>query len=274
MPAKRRRVTKRGRQAKRRKHWNLRARLLTLQQWLRPTLISLLVLVAMTGGWRSYQWLMQPTTLPIRSVTLAGELRYVAPEALQALLQSEVDQGFFSIDLAAIKHKVESLPWVYQASLRRIWPDRLQVTIEEQRPIARWGDEGLVNRYGDIFEVSADAVEMELPVIMGRRDRCKMLIKDFTRADALLYPLGLKLVSLSEDERGDQRLLLANGTRLALGRKHRQERLQRFVASYRNTLQPLIADVDRFDLRYPNGFAVKWKEGMLRTGTLASGGAS
>ncbi len=274
MPAKRRRATKRGRQARRRRHWDLRARLLMLQRWLRPALISLLILVAATGGWHSYQWLMQPTTLPIRSVTLAGELRHVAPQDLQALLRDEVGQGFFGVDLAAIKRKVESLPWVYQASLRRIWPDRLQVTIEEQRPIARWGDEALVNRYGDIFQAPVASENMELPVIMGRRDRCKVLIKDFTSADELLYPLGLKLVSLSEDERGDQRLLLANGTRLALGRKHRQERLQRFVASYRNTLQPLIADVARFDLRYPNGFAVKWKEGMLRTGALANGGAS
>lgn len=273
MRVKRRSTTKRSRQARRRKHWNLSARLLRLKQWLRPTLISLALLIAVTAGWQSYQWLMLPTTLPIRSVTLAGELKYVVPGDLQALLQKEVEAGFFSIDLAAIKRRVESLPWVYQASLRRIWPDRLQVTIEEQRPIARWGDEGLVNRYGDIF--TADATELaELPVIVGPRERCKALIADFNAADGLLYPLGLKLVSLSEDERGDQRLLLANGIRLALGRKHREQRLLRFVASYHNTLQPLIAGVARFDLRYPNGFAVQWKEGMLRTGTLANGGAS
>ncbi len=260
---------RRRRQARRRTRWNLRERLVALRSQLRPALITLAVVVVMIGAWRGYQWLMLPTTLPITRVTLAGELKYIDPRELQALLKNEVDAGFFGIDLAAIKQKLEALPWIYQVSLRRIWPDRLQITVEEQRPIARWGDEELVNRYGDIFTASSGRIDMDLPVISGRRDRCKALIREFNEADQLLYPLGLKLVSLVEDERGDQRLLLANGVRLALGRKHRFERLQRFVASYRGTLQPLMADVSRLDLRYSNGFAVKWKEGMMHTGADA-----
>ncbi len=260
------RRSRRGRQARRRVRWNPRARLAALRPHLRPALLSLVVVAVVMAGWRGYRWLMLPTTLPIRSVTLAGELKYVDPRRLQALLKNEVDAGFFGIDLAAIKQKLEALPWIYQVSLRRVWPDRLQITVEEQRPIARWGDEGLVNRYGDIFVASADKVDRTLPVITGRRDRCKALIREFNEADKLLYPLGLKLVSLVEDERGDQRLLLANGAHLALGRKHRYERLQRFVASYRGTLQPLMADVSRLDLRYSNGFAVKWKDGMMHAG--------
>ena len=259
------------RQARRRVRWNLRERLRALKLWVRPALITLAVVVSVASAWRGYDWLMQPSTLPIRSITLAGELKYVDPAELQALLKSEVDEGFFSIDLAAIKQRLEALPWIYQVSLRRIWPDRLQITVEEQRPIARWGDRALVNRYGDIFDASPRETDLELPVIFGRRDRCQALIREFNEADEMLYPLGLKLVSLTEDERGDQRLLLANGTRVALGRKHRFERLQRLVASYRGTLQPMIADVSTLDLRYPNGFAVKWKEGMLKTGRVRAG---
>ena len=259
------------RQARRRVHWNPREWVRTLAVWARPALITLAVAVVVAAVWRGYDWLMQPSTLPIRSITLAGELKYVDPVELQAVLRNELDKGFFSIDLATIKQRLEAMPWIYQVSLRRIWPDRLRITIEEQRPIARWGDKALVNRYGDIFEASPRDTDLALPVILGRRDRRQALIREFNEADAMLYPLGLKLVSLTEDERGDQRLLLANGMRVALGRKHRVERLRRLVASYRGTLQPMIADVSMLDLRYPNGFAVKWKEGILKTGRVHAG---
>ncbi len=263
-----------ARQARRRKQWRRRIDLQSVKRWLSPALIAISIALVGVGAWQGYHWLTLPTTLPIRSVTLAGELKYVDPGRLQLLLKDEVNAGFFSLDLMGIKQKIESLPWVYQASLRRIWPDKLQITVEEQRPIARWGDSGLINRYGDIFEVAVAPGELELPVIVGRRQRCKALIKSFNMADQLLYPLGLKLVSLTEDQRGDQRLQLNNGALLALGRKNRGERLQRFIASYRKTLAPFMDEIARLDLRYANGFAVKWKNDMIKTGAKSAKGPS
>ena len=263
------------RHARRRSHWQMRTRLTKLKRFVRPASLVMVAMLIGFGGWSGYSWLTRPTTLPIRSVTLAGDLKFVDPEQLKLLLKDEVNAGFFSLDLRGIRSQIESLPWVYQASLRRIWPDRLQITVEEQRPIARWGDKGLINRYGDVFEVNDRAVaELELPVIVGRRDRCKALISNFNAADQLLYPLGLRLVSLTEDERGDQRLVLSNGTQLALGRKDRGERLQRFIASYSKTLEPFMGKIARLDLRYANGFAVKWKSDIIKTGGRSKGGAS
>lgn len=268
--------TRSRRQAKRRiNHRQLIGeRLQVLRTWARPALLTAGLAVIVASSWQGYAWLMRPTTMPIRSVSLTGELRYVDPQRIKQVLSDDVNQGFFSIDLARIKQRVESLTWVYQVSLRRIWPDRLQVNIEEQRPIARWGGSALINRYGDIFEANPDVYGLELPTIAGPAERSDDLIKAFGAADVQLYPLGLKLVALTEDERGDQRLLLASGVQLALGRAQRKQRLQRFVASYRNTIKPMIDDVASFDLRYANGFAVKWKSGLMKAAEVAKGKSS
>ncbi|RUM94939.1 MAG: cell division protein FtsQ [Thiothrix sp.] len=222
-------------------------------------MLSLLVLVGI-AGWKGYQWLTLPTTLPIQHVELRGDLRRVDMDRLEQHVDAAVKGGFFSIDLEKVRSGLEALPWVYGASLRRIWPDRLIIEIEEQKPIAQWGEKGLLNRYGDVFEATLDQADQSLVRIQGEDGREEALISDFIEAERLLHPFGLRLVGLREDARRDQRLLLNNGIELALGRKNREERLVRFVSAYRRTLAPILARISVLDLRYANGFAVRWKK--------------
>lgn len=250
---------RRPRQARRRR--SVAARV-NWQQWLgllRPVSIVALALVVVIGGWRSYQWLMLPSTLPLVQVAVKGHLLRVSPDALEKQIRGAVNGGFFSIDLAVAKRQLKAIPWVYDVSLRRIWPDRLEVVIEEQQPIARWGAMALLNRYGEVFSAGLDSRSVVLPVISGVDGREHELIQAFVAADDLLNSLNLRLVELSEDPRGDQRLLLSSGVELALGRQERDVRLSRFAAAYRRTLAPVIDRISVLDLRYANGFSVRWR---------------
>ncbi len=56
------------------------------------------------------------------------------------------------------------MPWVRKVALRRQWPRRLEVTIEEHSPLARWNDAGLVNAQGEVFVADYDG---ELPQFDG-----------------------------------------------------------------------------------------------------------
>jgi cell division protein FtsQ len=47
--------------------------------------------------------------------------------------------------------------------------------------------------------------------------------------------------------------------RLLLGKGINNERLERFISVYPKLLGEKIAQVDSVDLRYTNGFAVRWK---------------
>ncbi len=218
--------------------------------------IALIALAAM----RVHDWATHPRTLPFKSVSVRGELARVDTDRLRKVLAENVTGGFFSQDLRTLQQRIEELPWVHRASLRRAWPSRLFVYIEEQQPIARWGENGLLNRHGEVFRVSAAEMPDNLPTITGTPGREHDLIQDFIKIDALLHGLGLNLVELHEDARLDQRLVLRGGVTLELGRRNRAQRLQRFAEVYGTTLAPFIGRIGSLDLRYANGFAVSWRQ--------------
>jgi cell division protein FtsQ len=224
----------------------------------RPLMVLSLLAAIAYGGLQTYQWLMKPTTLPIRHVQVEGDLSHVDPQQLQAQIKTQVSGGFFSLDIENIMRELKTNEWVYDVSLRRLWPNRLLITIEEQLPIARWSEGFLLNQYGEVFAASGDYSPEALPLISGETGRETDLILFFNQADRLLHPLQLKMVELKEDARGDQRLLLDSGIELALGRKNRMQRLERFASAYGKTLRPFMERIEALDLRYANGFAVRW----------------
>ena len=228
---------------------------------LRPVLTLGFLLLLAVAAVRGYSWMMRPDTLPVKHVTVSGEFRYLAPEQLRQVLAERVRGGFFSLDLEQLRKELEALPWVYRVALRRGWPDRLHVAFEEQVPIARWGESAYLNRYGEVFAPPADGVQPQgLPQIVGEPGREKTLIEDFIRYDRVLRETGLMLVKLEEDARQDQHLELGNGMQLVLGRDARDARLMRFARIFSRTLASVAPQIAALDLRYSNGFSVRWNE--------------
>ena len=46
---------------------------------------------------------------------------------------------------------MEALPWVASASVRRQWPNQLQIVINEHQAVARWKNDILINGNGELF---------------------------------------------------------------------------------------------------------------------------
>ena len=114
------------------------------------TLVLILGLPSIAGIW----FLAQPDTLPIRSVKVEGEFRYLAQKDVYEALGGLASGGFFNVDVRAVKKAAESLPWVDSASVRRAWPDTLRLEITEQVPLARWGEHRIINVRGDLFSTT------------------------------------------------------------------------------------------------------------------------
>ncbi len=225
----------------------------------RLTVVFCLILLIAGSVW-GMKWLFQPDTLPIQRVEFHGETQHLSVAVLEQKLLNEIKGGFFSLRIGKLKAFVEAEPWVYEASLRRDWPNGLIVDIEEQWPIARWGESQLLNRFAETFSVPDVDVPSSLPLISGVQGREKDLVEDFIRYDELLAGIGLTLMSLNEDQRHNQKLLLANGAELVLGRERQDRRMFRFTEVYQRTLKDVISSVATLDLRYSNGFSVGWRE--------------
>jgi len=203
---------------------------------------------------------IERTEFPFKVLRVEGSFDHVTTPQLSAIIGPYATEGFFETDVQAIKQALEELPWVERASVRRVWPDVLHVTVTEERAAARWRDEGLVNPAGQVFYPAERAAELQtLPLLEGPPRTSVQVMNAFVKFSGQLAPLGLGIARLSMDARRAWRITLNNGMELTLGRKDSGRQIERFVRFYPGALDGRIADVKEVDLRYTNGFAVKWR---------------
>jgi len=210
---------------------------------------------------------------PLRELTVRGELQHLTREQIDRAGQASRGSTFFSVDLDAVRSAFEALPWVRKAEVRRIWPDRLQVALEEHVALARWGVDAQANRLvsvqGEVFAGELpDAAQ--LPLFSGPAGSAQEVTHRYSAFRQALAPLALEPRQVLLSPRYAWQLRLSNGLTLELGRDQLKEpvleRLARFVAFYPQTLARLQRRLDYVDLRYPNGFALRVPE-ILRSGT-------
>jgi cell division protein FtsQ len=221
-----------------------------------PVMVLLMAGTCSAGLYQAYQWLGQQ---PVERVVFAGELRYVDRTALTEQIKPLLLDGFIAVDLAAVQKQIEKTPWIYRAEIERRWPDTLLVHVTEQRSIARWGESGLLNHRGQLFEPAVLDGFKGLPSLAGPSGTETVVMQQFSGLAELLKERQLFLKSLSLNERGSWQAVLHDGVVIELGREQIMERMQRFMVIYQNGLQADFARVKGIDTRYSNGVAVAWK---------------
>ena len=198
--------------------------------------------------------IMRLPIFPLREVVVTGRAVHTTREQVEAIVREQLRGNFFTVDLEATRLAFEKLPWVRSAAVRRGWPDRLEVGLEEHVAIARWSDTGLINSYGEMFEA---ATAQHLPAFVGPPGSAVEMTVQYRVLADLLAPLGRKPVQVRLSERRAWQLRLDDGQVLELGRQDLSARLARFTAVYERTVGRLPPGSYRVDLRYPNGFALR-----------------
>lgn len=225
--------------------------------WLNRILVLIGAGVVLIAATKSYIWLQ---AIPVQRIGVTGELEHTQAEAVQDMVQPALAGGFLRADLQQIREQLEGLPWIFEASVRRKWPNALEIHVVEQLPIARWGQDGFLNHEGGIFHSGKSGDWDSLPLLQGPAGTSPELMARYQRLSEMLAPLHLPVAQLSMDERGQIEAVLASGTRLILGSEDLLERMKRFVAIYRSELATAEAEIERVDLRYESGVAVAFRE--------------
>lgn len=216
-----------------------------------------LVLAGILGwGW---SMLTDPQLLPIKSVQVQGTFTHITAPAVRAAIAPFLTGNFLTVDVRRVQQVVQTLPWVRRAEVRRAWPDAVHITVTEQVPVAKWGEDALVNDAGGIFSPPRATYPAGLPAVQGPEGSGEVVVAALQDMGAILAPLGLHINRLSLDERRAWSLELDNGMQVVLGRGNGYGRLLKFVRFYRRAFHDQAATVERVDLRYSNGFAVRWK---------------
>ncbi|MBA1333540.1 cell division protein FtsQ [Candidatus Endoriftia persephone str. Guaymas] len=230
-----------------------------LHRWGVMLSVVALSLAAVLWG---YQWLQQPGAMPLRSVGIDGEVRYLDRGLLEKTVHESIRGGFFSVDLQAVRSAVEGLPWVDRVSVKRLWPDRIEVSVVEHEPLARWGKDALVNQRGEIFRPRSLPKIPGLVSWEGPDANVALIHRNYRRIRALLETVEMKLKRIVADQRNAWTLYTDEGLALVLGRGDAAQQLARFVPLYPELRASRKQKLLRIDLRYTNGFSVTWETQM------------
>ncbi|MFW2437823.1 MAG: cell division protein FtsQ/DivIB [Arenicellales bacterium] len=224
---------------------------------------SMLLLLLFAGGILVFaDYVLHPDRFPVSRISFIGEFRHVEKAALQENVVPYIGNNFFAIDLQKLEAALRDIDWVSDVSVSRRWPDTLQINVKEQRLIAAWNKTGWVTSDANIVELPG--VKMPgLPRWSGPEGTQVLVQLRSQQFSSLLADVGMQLRQLSYSQRGAWQITASNFLRneqisIRLGRRDMQDRLYRFARAYGQTLDRLEKRLISVDLRYPNGFAVKW----------------
>ncbi|MEI7968978.1 MAG: cell division protein FtsQ/DivIB [Betaproteobacteria bacterium] len=227
--------------------------------WDRPEALATVtaLLVGLAGVATLYAAIFLVVHMPVfavREVVVTGSISRVTATQVDNVVRRQLRGNFFTINLDASRQAFEKLPWVREVQVRRLWPDRLEVVLDEHVALARWGDQGLVNTRGEIFEAASDA---RLPVLEGPRELAPDMAGNLVRFRSSLSPIGREVSEIRVSERRAWTVRLQDGMTLELGREQVAKRMATFAAMYASSIATLREPPPVVDLRYPNGFAVR-----------------
>ncbi len=231
------------------------------RKWKRIVLLCVFIVAGTAVTSLAYIKLIDEQTLPLRVVEIEGDFHYLDTQKLKDLLSLQLNKNFLAIDIEGLHEHVKAVPWVDQVSIRRKWPDTLMLEIHEQQPLARWSKGGLVNQRGEWFAADFNNAAASLPELEGPDGTAAILSGEFIYINSVLAQLGLQANRLSMTHRRAWKLDFSNGLSLQLGRMNVHARLQRFMKIYQQIIVNQLQKIESVDMRYTNGFAVRWKPG-------------
>ena len=132
--------------------------------------------------------------------------------------------------------------------------------IVEHHALGRWGDDRLVSTSGDLFVVSGDSEIRGLPNFSAPDNKTLEMIEFYHRTRELLAGTGLDVTGVRLTERGAWALTLNRQIDVEIGSEQPLERLDRFVTSLDQLGAGAESNLASVDLRYGNGFAVRWND--------------
>lgn len=212
------------------------------------------------GGLLAADWINQP----VSSVKINGEFTRASKQKVADRIYASMDASYMKLDLEKIQTALQQDPWIDVARVERRWPDQLEVTVIEHKPIARWGEADALNQRGEIIPLPAgedqSAALEKLPRLGGEEGMELEVMGQYQAISSLLQEQHLVVAELICDSTRSWSLELGSGVLVTIGRDQIMNKMQRFLTVFNTHLKPRWSDLKTIDLRYFNGLAVQWRE--------------
>ena len=202
-------------------------------------------------------------SLPIKYVRTEGEFQYLSKDDVKDILQPLVVTSFFDADMQAIHSAVSTLPWVDAVTVKRIWPDAIDIKVHEKQPFARWGKGALITESGVIFMPNNHILIQNLITVIGPELQQVKVLEIMKGIKTALDDHSMELAEFNVSDRWAWKIKLVTGMEILLGQDEQLKKLKRFLRTLTVLTQGQLDAMAVVDLRYPNGYAVSWRPGTI-----------
>ena len=135
----------------------------------------------------------------VREIEVEGNRR-ITPETLISLAKIEGMPNLFTVSLSEVTKRLESHPWISHIRMRKVFPNKILIQVEERKPIAILQLEELyyVDTQGVIFSQVGEGDEYNFPFLTGLTRQ--VIEKDPAEAKHLITK-ALELLSIADQEK-------------------------------------------------------------------------
>ena len=222
-------------------------------------LVILVLLALVLAGRVVYLFLADTQRFPINTVKIAATYQHISRKDLEAVLSKYVNASFFTLPANRLRTDLASLDWAKNVSVDRVWPDTLNIKLEEKKPMAIWNDNTLITSDGAALPKKNAFHDLMLPKLKGPVNEQTEVLQIYQKLSKLLARNGLQLAVIQLRDNHAWELTLTNGIQLYLGKQDLYPRLQRFCKAYTIAFEEKSEQLSSVDLRYSRGMAVQWK---------------
>ncbi len=213
----------------------------------------LLMAAFMSGMIKSDHW-------KISNIVIDAEFKRVNSEQIRLTVATSKERSFFKLNANQIRDNLMQIPWVSDVSVNKKWPNTLHIRLKEHKAVAVWNEKKLLNSNGDIFEVDSLEDLSSLPHFNSKANNSKIVWNKFMRFNDIIKNIGFDITACEISSIGSWNIVLNNGINIVIGTNYQDAKLVRLAETWQALLKTNETLPSYIDLRYTNGYAVKWQK--------------
>ncbi len=222
---------------------------------------GLLACALLLAAHLAYVYLADASRFPISTVKIMAPYIHLSHQEIERVVGKYSNASFFSVSVKDLSNELQSINWVEDSTVERVWPNTLKIKIEEKTPFAVYNS-SLITKDGFIFADNKKNYAIDVPILQGPENQQKEVLQVFEKLSKILTNYGLNASKLELRKNGAWQLTLTNGVLLRLGKQDLDVRIAQFCKAYPAVFagnDDKATQLFSADLRYPHGMAVQWK---------------
>ena len=221
-------------------------------------IVALLIGIAVVG-YNLYQSVLSQNLFPLKRVVIREPLHY---GEVSEIIRNHQQRDLMHMDIAVLAEEMQQLDWIAKASVYKRWPDTVEMDLVERVPVVRWGEKAFLDADGAVFTIPDNDKLRHLFTVHGPDGYEKQVLGYYQLIAPWLSKQRIAIQELYLDQRLVWHARLENGLDVILGRDQLNERLKKLIVVNDKVIEPYARYIDGIDLRYHDGFSVRWKAGV------------